>query len=180
VKVESGTATMLLSRVYHGDGSRARASQASEESTQHGGAVIRQGGIAGFIDGLTVPVALTIGLSFLNDQKLILTASLTALVAGTTATMLQSLLTTSMECKRYNAERSATRKRVLAAVTGEGRSLGEVGGVEMVQEVLGRYGVGRGACKSVVDDLSCDEESWVQVSRDWLLVVVPCRTVRLM
>jgi hypothetical protein len=153
-------------------------SHASEESTQHGVAVIKQGGISGFIDGLTVPVALTIGLSFLNDQKLILTAGLAALVAGTTATILQSLLTMTVESRRYNDDRSATRKRTLAAIAGEGRGLGEIGGVEMVHEVLERYGVGRAACKSLVEDLRRDEELWVHVSRDWLLVVIPCRTVR--
>jgi hypothetical protein len=136
--------------------------------------------MAGFIEGLTVPVALTIGLTFLNDKKLILMAGLAALVASTTASILQSLLTMTVDSRMYDDERLATRKRALAAVAGEGRSLGEIGGVEMVHEVLGRYGVGRGACKSVVEDLRRDEELWVQVSRDWLLVVIPCRTVRLM
>jgi hypothetical protein len=135
--------------------------------------IIARGGVAGFIDGLTIPVALTVGLSFLTTAKFLLTIGLGALVAGAVATSLETFLTARIDQKRYDEGRSTMRQRTIAAIAGEGRRLGVIGGVEMVGEILGRYGVGHGPCKGVVEDLRRDEVLWVQVSRDWLRVVNP-------
>ncbi|RSM10850.1 hypothetical protein CEP52_003308 [Fusarium oligoseptatum] len=101
--------------------------------------------IIGFSDGLTVPFALTAGLSSLGSAKVVIIAGLAELFSGMI----------SMGLGAY-----------LAAVTERDAPADERTGV---YDVLEKYSVSRGAAASLVDELCKNPQEWVRFMMDFEL-----------
>lgn len=110
--------------------------------------------IIGFADGLTVPFALTAGLSALGSSKLVLIGGLAELCSGALSMGLGAYLAASTERARYASEERKERHEVATKADAER---------EECVEILERYGIGREAADAVVRDLCRDEEAWVRV-----------------
>lgn len=110
--------------------------------------------IIGLTDGLTVPFALTAGLSALGDTHLVVMGGLAELLAGSISMGLGAYLAAGTEHKHYEVEERRER-----------RELKEGPDVQRVFEMLGRYGVPNEAAAGVVDALKTDDDMWVQVSQ---------------
>lgn len=109
--------------------------------------------IIGFADGLTVPFALTAGLSALGDSHLVVMGGLAELLAGALSMGLGAYLAAITEQKRYEVEERRMR-----------RELKERPSVESVLDVLGKYGVPREVAGDVAENLKGNEDMWVKVS----------------
>ena len=130
------------------------ASQTHREKHSRHGETIRDFTI-GFADGLTVPFALTAGLSSLGSAKLVIISGLAELFSGATSMGLGAYLAAATERDRYLSEERRERAEVASEPDAE---------KEEIREILAKYGVSRTASSAVVDDLILSEDSWVQVS----------------
>ncbi|GAA5831245.1 hypothetical protein JCM11251_007807 [Rhodosporidiobolus azoricus] len=75
--------------------------------------------IIGLADGLTVPFALTAGLSSLGSSKLVVTAGIAELVSGAISMGVGGYLSAQAERDHYRFLRKNTRERVLRSCAGE-------------------------------------------------------------
>ncbi|KAK0648637.1 Ccc1 family [Cercophora newfieldiana] len=113
----------------------------------------------GFSDGLTVPFALTAGLSVVGSTKIVIMGGLAELFSGMISMGLGAYNVAITERQHWVAERE---RIVLSAGEGEdGRER------EAVLGVLGRYGISEGVADSLVRELSADEEAWVRFVMDF-------------
>ncbi|SMR50702.1 unnamed protein product [Zymoseptoria tritici ST99CH_3D1] len=131
----------------------------SSRNNAHNGLLIRDS-IIGFADGLTVPFALTAGLSALGNSKIVVLGGLAELFAGSISMGLGAYLAAVTERKHYAVEEKRQR-----------RGLREKPEVEE-EEVFGifeRYGIGRERTRGVVEGLKGDEETWVKFMMDFSL-----------
>lgn len=110
--------------------------------------------IIGFADGLTVPFALTAGLSALGDSNLVVIAGLAELLAGAISMGLGAYLAAITEKKHYQVAERGVRREV--EETGSESS--------PFAAMFSRYGVSNDVSKRVLEDLRADEEMEVQVS----------------
>jgi hypothetical protein len=131
---------------------RQAAHHASEKHSTSG-EVIRDV-IIGFADGLTVPFALTAGLSSLGSAKLVIIGGLAELFSGAISMGLGAYLAAVTDRDHYISEEKRERAEVLTKPEAEK--------LEIV-EILEDYGIGRAASEAVVQDLIKDEESWIRV-----------------
>lgn len=117
------------------------------------GALIRDS-IIGFSDGLTVPFALTAGLSSLGNTKIVILGGLAELFAGSISMGLGAYLASTTDKKHYEQEEKRERREVKETPLQE---------EEEIYEIFEKYGIQRSESKGVVDGLKANEDSWVQV-----------------
>jgi VIT1/CCC1 family predicted Fe2+/Mn2+ transporter len=107
----------------------------------------------GLSDGLTVPFALTAGLSTLNDPKLVIYGGLAELIAGSISMGLGGYLAARSEAAGYGAALSEVRRMVEE----DPRAAGDV-----VRETFGSYGFSDEVLEGLVGELvSGPEEGMV-------------------
>ncbi len=119
------------------------------------GALIRDS-IIGFSDGLTVPFALTAGLSSLGSSKIVVLGGLAELFAGSISMGLGAYLASTTDKKHYEQEEKRERREVEEKPEAE---------EEEIYAIFEKYGVTRAETKPLVDGLKANKDNWVQVSR---------------
>lgn len=124
-----------------------------EESSLANSDVVRNA-IIGFSDGLTVPFALTAGLTSFGSQHLVVIGGLAELVAGALSMGLGAYLAASTDRTAYLArEEREMRDAALASEHME----------EETYAVFESYGLGRERVGPLVEGLKDDQEMWVKV-----------------
>ncbi|KAF8170131.1 membrane fraction protein [Pholiota molesta] len=106
--------------------------------------------VIGLADGLTVPFALTAGLSSLGESKLVVLGGVAELIAGALSMGIGGFLASQAERDHYRYLRKHTSQRVLHSCAGEMER--EVVGV------LGPVGVDEKTCRAVAESLRHVEE----------------------
>ncbi|KAF5345862.1 hypothetical protein D9756_009872 [Leucocoprinus leucothites] len=101
--------------------------------------------IIGLSDGLTVPFALTAGLSSLGDSKLVVLGGIAELIAGAISMGIGGFLASQAERDHYRYLHKQTALRVQRSCAGEME--------REVAEVLGPVGVDDKACRAVAQCL---------------------------
>ncbi|KAK5130883.1 hypothetical protein LTR08_001604 [Meristemomyces frigidus] len=129
-----------------------------EHHTRHGELV--RDCIIGFADGLTVPFALTAGLSSLGSSKLVILAGLAELFAGSISMGLGAYLAAVTEKKHYEVEERRERMEVRECPQAE---------EDEIFEIFERYGIAREEAGGVVKGLKANEDMWVQFMMDFEL-----------
>lgn len=136
----------------------------------------------GFADGLTVPFALTAGLSSLGSTKIVVIGGLAELFSGMISMGLGAYLAAATESQHWKAEYERECWEVehcqFAHATFEGQLLtkpetGPDKEREEIYEVLDKYGVSRDGARGVVDELCVatpkGKERWVRFMMDFEL-----------
>lgn len=143
------------------DASRIPLLEANGHPEQHSayGAVIRDG-IIGFSDGLTVPFALTAGLSSLGNTKLVVMGGLAELFSGAISMGLGGYLASATERAHYLSEEAR-----------EWDEIKNCPGVEReeIYQILGAYHVSREASTPLVESLCRNPQQWVRFMMDFEL-----------
>lgn len=107
--------------------------------------------IIGLSDGLTVPFALTAGLSSLGESKLVVLGGIAELIAGAISMGVGGFLASQAERDHYRFLRTQTAARVVRSCAGEME--------REVSEVLGPVGVDDETCRAVAKNLRDVEEN---------------------
>ena len=128
-------------------------SHAESERHSESGAVIRDA-IIGFADGMTVPFALTAGLSSLGSSKLVIIGGLAELFSGAISMGLGAYLAAVTDRDHYTSEEARERDEVFSKPDAE---------KEEIHEILADYGISREASQAVVDCLARNDEQWIRV-----------------
>jgi VIT1/CCC1 family predicted Fe2+/Mn2+ transporter len=110
--------------------------------------------IIGFADGLTVPFALTAGLSSLGSSKLVIVGGLAELFSGAISMGLGAYLAGVTDREHYINEEKRERSEVTVKPEAE---------KEEIFDIFASYGVTRAASQGVVDCLVANEDNWVRV-----------------
>lgn len=128
---------------------------AHAESERHyeSGAVVRDI-VIGFADGMTVPFALTAGLSSLGSSKLVIIGGLAELFSGSISMGLGAYLAAVTDRDHYESEEAREREEIFSQPIDE---------QEEIHEILFQYGISREASQAVVDCLSQNDEHWIRV-----------------
>ena len=109
--------------------------------------------VIGMADGLTVPFALAAGLSgALASSRLVVTAGLAEIVAGSIAMGLGGYLAAKTDQEHYAAERARELRETVDMPERE---------VEEVSTIFRGYGLREEPLQSVVSAISADRERWV-------------------
>lgn len=109
--------------------------------------------VIGLSDGLTVPFALAAGLSSaVHDNKIIITAGIAEIIAGSIAMGLGGYLAGRTEIDHYNSE-----------LDREYREIKEFNEVERqeVRDVFAQYGLSAESQEVIVNEMVKDEDKWV-------------------
>lgn len=118
----------------------------------------------GFADGLTVPFALTAGLSSLGSTKLVVIGGLAELFSGMISMGLGAYLAATTERQHWEAEYARESWEVDHCPDRER---------EEIYEVLDKYGISRDGARGLVDELCVHtakgKERWVQFMMDFEL-----------
>lgn len=138
-----------------------------EHHTGHGDLI--RDSIIGFSDGLTVPFALTAGLSSLGSTKIVILGGLAELFAGSISMGLGAFLASMTDRKHFEVEQARERREVKDSPREE---------EDEIYEIFEKYGIQRSELKGVVDGLKSNEETWVQVNPS-IYVVFAYRTLTL-
>ncbi|RHZ55406.1 VIT1/CCC1 transporter family protein [Aspergillus thermomutatus] len=131
---------------------------ATEEHSE-AGAFVRDV-IIGFADGLTVPFALTAGLSSLGSSKLVIVGGLAELFSGAISMGLGAYLAAVTDRDHYKCEEKREREEVCMKPEAE---------MEEIHDILSGYGISAEACQMVVNCLARDEENWIRFMMDFEL-----------
>lgn len=135
----------------------------AEQHSDNNGAVIRDM-IIGFADGLTVPFALTAGLSSLGSTKLVVIGGLAELFSGMISMGLGAYLAAATERQQWEAEYARECWEVDHCPERER---------EEIYEVLEKYGISRDGARGVVEELCVHtpkgKKRWVQFMMDFEL-----------
>ncbi|KAJ3198864.1 hypothetical protein HDU82_000956 [Entophlyctis luteolus] len=118
-----------------------------------GGAEIVRDVVIGLSDGLTVPFALTAGLSSLGSSRFVVLAGMSELVAGGISMGLGGYLAGRSEIEHYDAEEEREWNEVNAVPWKE---------EEEVAEIFEPYGMSRRDVEPLVERLKADPPMWVQ------------------
>ncbi|KUI69900.1 Vacuolar iron transporter 1.1 [Cytospora mali] len=133
------------------------------ETHSNNGDMIRDMTI-GFADGLTVPFALTAGLSSLGSTRLVVIGGLAELFSGMISMGLGAYLAAATERQHWEAEYAREQWEVDHCPDRER---------EEIYEVLEKYGISRAAASGVVDELCVatprGKERWVNFMMDFEL-----------
>jgi len=123
-----------------------------EERHNKNGDIIRDL-IIGFADGLTVPFALTAGLSSLGSSRLVVIGGLAELCSGAISMGLGAYLAAVTDRDHYIAEEKRERVEVLTRPEDE---------KEEIYVILEGYGISREASKPVVVTLESNPDKWIE------------------
>ncbi|KAK3710683.1 Protein ccc1 [Vermiconidia calcicola] len=129
-----------------------------EHHSVHGDLV--RDSIIGFSDGLTVPFALTAGLSSLGSSKIVILGGMAELFAGSISMGVGAFLASMTDRKHYEVEEAREWREVKESPREE---------EEEIYEIFEKYGIQRNEAKGVVDGLKANEEVWVQFMMDFEL-----------
>jgi len=152
----------------------------TEHHTRHGELV--RDSIIGFADGLTVPFALTAGLSAIGSSKLVILGGLAELFAGMKGSKRSSALSSQLTCpdctagsismglgaylaavtekKHYEVEEERERREVKECPRAE---------EEEIYEIFDKYGISQSQSKGVVEGLKQNEDMWIRFMMDFEL-----------
>ncbi|KAL2126790.1 hypothetical protein VTI74DRAFT_227 [Chaetomium olivicolor] len=116
--------------------------------------------IIGFSDGLTVPFALTAGLSSLGNTKIVIIGGLAELCSGMISMGLGAYLAADTERQHWEAEFAR-----------ECREVDTVPAMEQAEiyDILADYGVSHAAAEPLVRELTADKDKWVRFMMDFEL-----------
>lgn len=104
-------------------------------------------------DGLTVPFALTAGLSgAVNTNKIVITAGIAEIIAGSIAMGLGGYLAGKTAYDHYYAEQKREYQEVEVVPEKEKQE---------IEEILADYGISQQVKKDFVDELAKDKHKWV-------------------
>src|ERR1041385_6000775 len=127
-------------------------SHTHEEKHFKGSEVVRDI-VIGMSDGLTVPFALTAGLSgAVHDNWIVITAGIAEIIAGSIAMGLGGYLAGKTECDHYEAELKREYDEVEHVPEKEKAE---------IEEILSEYGISDKVTKEFVDELALDKDKWV-------------------
>lgn len=117
--------------------------------------------IIGFSDGLTVPFALTAGLSAVGSIKLVIMGGLAELFAGAISMGLGAWLAAETDRQHYQKELLREKKEVEVTPETEERE---------IYDIFAEFGIPHEASTAVVQSLKVDPDMWVKVigSISWL------------
>ncbi|KXL42641.1 MAG: hypothetical protein FE78DRAFT_123265, partial [Acidomyces sp. 'richmondensis'] len=116
--------------------------------------------IIGFADGLTVPFALTAGLSSLGSSRLVIIGGLAELFAGSISMGLGAYLAAVTDKHHFEAEEERERREVRECPKAE---------EDEIYEIFEQYGISREEAHGVVQGLKGNEENWVRFMMDFEL-----------
>ncbi|ODA79469.1 hypothetical protein RJ55_05062 [Drechmeria coniospora] len=119
--------------------------------------------IIGFSDGLTVPFALTAGLSSLGSTKLVIIGGLAELFSGMISMGLGAYLAAITERDHYRSQRDS----LLHHNNGCRPQLPVEHQRADIYAILDKYCVSRPAAKPLVDELCANDEQWVRFKMDF-------------
>lgn len=109
--------------------------------------------IIGMADGLTVPFALTAGLSgILNSNDIIISAGIAEIVAGSIAMGLGGYLSAKTEIEHYQTELAREYREIEVVPEREKKE---------VEDVLAEFGISERLQKEVSEELSQNKKAWV-------------------
>jgi VIT1/CCC1 family predicted Fe2+/Mn2+ transporter len=110
--------------------------------------------VIGMSDGLTVPFALTAGLSgAVHDNGIVITAGIAEIIAGSIAMGLGGYLAGKTEYDHYLAEEKREYEEVEKVPDREKAE---------IEEILSEYGISAKVKKEFVDELAMDKDKWVK------------------
>ncbi|QUC17448.1 uncharacterized protein UV8b_01689 [Ustilaginoidea virens] len=115
--------------------------------------------IIGFSDGLTVPFALTAGLSSLGSTRLVIMGGLAELFSGMISMGLGAYLAAVTERDAYASRRRREDARGAACPPEERRA-------EVLAVLVDRYRVSGRAAAPLADELCADRDRWVRFRMD--------------
>lgn len=110
--------------------------------------------IIGFADGLTVPFALTAGLSSIGSLNLVILGGLAELFAGAISMGLGAFLATVTEDKHYRVEEAREWQEVIRSPLAEERE---------IYEIMAHYGLDRDCVRPLAESLMSNKDMWVKV-----------------
>lgn len=110
--------------------------------------------IIGFADGLTVPFALTAGLSSVGSLNLVILGGLAELFAGAISMGLGAYLAAITESKQYKVEEAKEFREVKDCPLQEEKE---------IYDIMARYGLDEMRVKPLVEGLRANEDMWVKV-----------------
>lgn len=116
--------------------------------------------IIGFADGLTVPFALTAGLSAVGSTHIVIIGGTAELFAGAISMGLGAWLAAKTEEKHYLVEEAREKHEVRNMPQAE---------EEEIYEIFYQYGIPRASVEPLVECLKKDEEMWVKFMMDFEL-----------
>ncbi|RMD43773.1 hypothetical protein DV735_g1283, partial [Chaetothyriales sp. CBS 134920] len=129
-----------------------------ERHSSHGELV--RDSIIGFADGLTVPFALTAGLSSLGSTKIVILGGLAELFAGAISMGLGAFLASVTDKQHYEVEERRERMEVRECPEAE---------EEEIYEIFEKYGISRTDSAGVLNALKKNEDMWVKFMMDFEL-----------
>lgn len=116
--------------------------------------------IIGFSDGVTVPFALTAGLSSLGSTRLVIVGGLAELFSGAISMGLGAYLAAVTERQHYLSEEARERQAVVLCSEFER---------EKIYSITSRYNISRSATRPVVDELCHRLDDWMRFIMDFEL-----------
>ncbi|KAF2665216.1 DUF125-domain-containing protein [Microthyrium microscopicum] len=108
--------------------------------------------VLGMADGLTVPFALTAGLSSVGSSRLVIIGGLAELFAGMISMGLGEWLSTNTKAKQWDVEIERERREVRECPKAE---------EEEIYEIFDEYAIPREDVQPIVEHLKRDPEKWV-------------------
>ncbi|KAI8912486.1 Ccc1 family [Gorgonomyces haynaldii] len=131
---------------------RRPSSENSHKEPHFGNAEIVRDIIVGLSDGLTVPFALAAGLASLDNSRLVVTAGIAEIVAGSISMGLGGFLAGKSEIEHYDCEREREEYEVEHMPERE---------EEEIHEIFEEYGVQRETLNPLVEYLKSNPSIWV-------------------
>ncbi|KAH6637188.1 VIT family-domain-containing protein [Chaetomium tenue] len=116
--------------------------------------------IIGFSDGLTVPFALTAGLSSLGNSKIVIMGGLAELCSGMISMGLGAYLAADTERQHWEAEYARESAEVDTMPAMERAE---------IHDILAGYGISRAASEPLVRELTVSKEQWVRFMMEFEL-----------
>ncbi|KAI1840009.1 hypothetical protein JX266_013781 [Neoarthrinium moseri] len=130
----------------------------SENHSKHG--ILMRDIIIGFADGLTVPFAVTAGLSSLGNTRLVLMGGLAELFSGAISMGLGAYLAAAAERQHFKSEEAREKNEVITQPEAERAE---------IFEILSKYNLSPEVVSPLVDELAHDPEQWVRFMMDFEL-----------
>ncbi|UPK90214.1 hypothetical protein LCI18_001149 [Fusarium solani-melongenae] len=134
------------------------ASERLERHTAQSGFI--RDAIIGLADGLTVPFALTAGLSSIGSTKLVILGGLAELFAGSISMGLGAYLATITDAHHFRVEEAREQRQVTRTPQLEG---------EILAEIFTTYGLSREEISPILQSFRQNPESWVNFMMDFEL-----------
>lgn len=112
--------------------------------------------IIGFSDGLTVPFALTAGISALGSRRLVILAGVAELASGAISMGLGAYLAAAADAKQYAVEETREKLEIIEQPLAEEKE---------IYDIFSEYGIHRLDACLVVERLKENPEMWLKVSQ---------------